>query len=134
MDITEILVYSFVGVMIFFSFLNVINMMSSSVEKRKKEFAMLMSVGMSPNDIKKMLWKESLVYGLKVLIYSFPICILIEYIFYKRILFIEIPFIPSWIAFIVVFTIIMLIIISTFLIGLNHFKKQNIIEALKDDM
>lgn len=134
MDITEILVYSFVGVMIFFSFLNVINMMSSSVEKRKKEFAMLMSVGMSPNDIKKMLWKESLVYGLKVLIYSFPICILIEYIFYKRILFIEIPFIPSWIAYIVVFTIIMLIIISTFLIGLNHFKKQNIIEALKDDI
>lgn len=133
MNIAEICVYSFVGIMIFFSFLNVVNMMCASVEKRRKEFAMLMSVGMSPNDIKKMLLKESLVYGLKAFIYSSPICIFLEWRLYKPFHTGEL-FIPSLLAHAISFIVIMLVMISTFLIGLNQFKKQNIIETLKDDM
>lgn len=133
MNMAEICVYSFVGIMIFFSFLNVVNMMCASVEKRRKEFAMLMSVGMSPNDIKKMLLKESLVYGLKAFIYSSPICIFLEWRLYKPFHTGEL-FIPSLLAHAISFIVIMLVMISTFLIGLNQFKKQNIIETLKDDM
>ena len=58
-------------------------MMSASIEKRKKEFAMFMSIGMSVNDMKKMLWKESSIYGIKSFVYSLPFCIIIEFLLYN---------------------------------------------------
>ena len=56
--IIEIFIYGFVCIMIFFTMLNIINMMSASIEKRKKEFGMMLSVGMSPHGIHKMIWYE----------------------------------------------------------------------------
>ena len=129
----ELFTYSFVIIMIIFSFLNILNIMSVSVEKRKKEMAMLMSVGMSIRHIKTMLWKESMIYGLKAFCYSLPFCIVIEYILYGM-SFSKEPFMPSWIIYFIALTGIMIVMMVAFQIGLNRLKKQNIIETLKDDM
>lgn len=129
----EIFIYSFVSIMITFSFLNILNMMIASVEKRRKEFAMLMSVGMSPHDITVMILKESLIYGIKAFAYSFPFCILIEYKLYTM-SFSEEPFMPSWIAYGISIITITFVMMIAFKVGLNRFKKQNIIETLKDDI
>ena len=53
MTIVEIFVYGFITILLIFTLLNILNMMSASIEKRKKEFAMFMSIGMSVNDMKK---------------------------------------------------------------------------------
>ena len=45
-----------------------------------------------------------------------------------------IPFRPSWIAYLISFIVMMIVMILTFKLGLNRFRKQNIIETLKDDM
>ena len=83
MTIVEIFVYGFVTIMLIFTLMNILNMMSASIEKRKKEFAMFMSIGMSVNDMKKMLWKESSIYGIKSFVYSLPFCIIIEFLLYN---------------------------------------------------
>ena len=133
MDITELSIYSFTIIMIFFSCLNIINLMIASIDQRKKEFAMMMSIGMSIQEIKRMLWKESFIYGIKAAFYSFPFCLFLEWglhsLFYSHTLFI-----PSIPVYIVTISILVIILRITFEIGLNRFKKQNIIETLKDDM
>ena len=134
--IVEIFIYGFVIVMIVFSFLNILNMMSASIEKRKKEFGMMLSVGMSNKGIHKMILFECLLYGVKTLLYSIPLSVIIEvYMFdigYGAAS--DLTFTPSYMAYFVSFVVIVLIMVSTFELGLSRFKKQNIIETLKDDM
>lgn len=134
--IVEIFIYGFVIVMIVFSFLNILNMMSASIEKRKKEFGMMLSVGMSNKGIHKMILFECLLYGVKTLLYSIPLSVIIEvYMFdigYGSAS--DVTFTPSYMAYFVSFVVIVLIMVSTFELGLSRFKKQNIIETLKDDM
>lgn len=132
--IMEIFIYGFVCIMIFFTMLNIINMMSASIDKRKKEFGMMLSVGMSPHGIYKMIWYESLIYGLKTFLYATPISIFIEWLLYNQIHIDGYAFSISYIAYIISFFVIMFVMVLTFQTGLNKFKKQNIIETLKDDM
>lgn len=132
--IFQILVYGFVSIMIFFTLVNIINMMSESIENRKKEFAMMLSVGMSPKGLYKVIWYESLIYGIKTLIYAMPICIFIEYIFYQQTYIEGYTFMISFEAYFICFIIIMFVMLLTFRTGLKALKRQNIIEALKDDM
>lgn len=132
--IIQIFVYGFVCIMILFTMLNIINMMSASIDKRKKELGMMLSVGMSPKGITKMLFYESFIYGLKTLLYGLPICIGIEWLFYDQISSSEMIFIPSFLAYMISFVVIIFVMLVTFRVGLNQFKKQNIIETLKDDM
>ncbi len=136
MTIVEIFIYGFVAILLLFTMLNIFNMMSASIEKRRKEFAMLMSVGMSLHDMTIMILKESLIYGIKAFVYSLPFSIIIEYLLYRLShLGIEtITFIPSWNAYFIAFVVLMTIMILTFKLGLNRLKKQNIIETLKDDI
>ena len=83
-QLVQIFVYGFVSIMVFFTLLNILNMMSASIEKRRKEFAMILSVGMSYKDMTKMIFIESFIYGIKTVIYGFPLCLLIEYIMYHH--------------------------------------------------
>lgn len=132
--IIQIFVYGFVCILILFALLNIINMMSASIHKRQKEFGMLLSVGMSPKDIQKKILYECLIYGLKTLLYGVPISIAIEYLLYLQLNTENIHFMPAIVAYIISFIVIMLVMVLTFKIGLSKFKKQNIIETLKDDM
>lgn len=132
--IVNIFIYGFVCIMIIFTLLNIINMMSASIDKRKKEFAMLMSVGMSSHSIQKMIWSECFIYGLKTIFYGIPICLIIELIIHYRIIGSESSFTPSIMAYVASFITIMIVMLLTFKICLNRFQKQNIIESLKDDM
>lgn len=132
--IIQIFIYGFVCIMILFTMLNIINMMSASIDKRKKELGMMLSVGMSPKDISKMLFYESFIYGLKTFLYGLPICIGIEWMFFDQMKTSDMIFIPSLVAYMIAFIVIVIVMLITFRFGLNKFKKQNIIETLKDDM
>lgn len=132
--IIQIFIYGFVCIMILFTMLNIINMMSASIDKRKKELGMMLSVGMSPKGISKMLFYESFIYGLKTLLYGFPICIGVEWLFFEQMKTSDMRFMPSVIAYMISFIVIIVVMLVTFRFGLNKFKKQNIIETLKDDM
>lgn len=132
--IAQIFIYGFVFIMILFTMLNIINMMSASIDKRKKELGMMLSVGMSPKGVTKMLFYESFIYGVKTLLYGFPICIGVEWLFYDLIKTGQTIFMPSFIAYVIAFIVIMFVMLVTFRVGLSKFKKQNIIETLKDDM
>lgn len=133
--VVQTFIYGFVLLLILFTLMNIINMMNSSISKRKKEFAMMLSMGMSPKGIKKIILYESLIYGFKTFLYGVPLSIAIEYFIFKMTYGNNgDPFHISILAYLISFLIIMLVMVITFRFSLRKLNKQNIIESLKDDI
>ncbi len=65
--------YVFIALISAIGVANIFNTISTSIILRKREFAMLKSVGMTPRGFHKMLFFESLFYGLKSLVIGLPI-------------------------------------------------------------
>ena len=61
--IVEVLVYGFIALISLITVFNIVNTISTGVAMRKKEFAMLKSVGMTPKGFNKMLILETFFYG-----------------------------------------------------------------------
>lgn len=62
---------------------NIFNTITTNMNLRKKEFAMLKSVGMTKKEFNRMIRLESIFYGLKSLIIGIPIGTLLSYAIYK---------------------------------------------------
>ncbi|MGY3778044.1 ABC transporter permease [Isobaculum melis] len=76
-------IYSFIGLMTLIGLVSVFNTLTTNIQLRKQEFAMLKSVGLTPQGFNKMIRFESLFYGLKALLYGLPISFLIMYLLYQ---------------------------------------------------
>jgi len=126
--------YGFVALITAICVANIFNTISTSISLRKQEFAMLKSVGMTPEGFNKMINYESLFYGIKALLYGLPISFGMMYLIYKVLSnsfgfnFI-IPWASVLIAVIAVFGVVGL----TMLYASSKIKKENIIEALKNE-
>ncbi|ENY8694181.1 TPA: ABC transporter permease [Clostridioides difficile] len=114
---------------------NVLATVSGNIRSRRQEFAMLRSVGLSPDGIKKMLVLEGLFLGITPLLLSIPVQIGIVYAFLRinEIYFIEyLPFAP--ISTIIGFTILILfIVIASYMTGYKQLKNENIVESIKNE-
>ena len=79
----SVLTYGFIVLITLISIANIFNTISTSISLRKREFAMLKSVGMTPKGFNKMINYESIFYGIKSLLYGLPISIGATYLIYK---------------------------------------------------
>lgn len=133
--IAKVFIYGFITLISIISVLNIINTISNSMNERRREFAMLRSVGMTPKSFKRMIYIEAGRYGAKALLFSFPVGVLIHFAMYKSLSgsmdfgFIVHP-IPYLLAIIAVFTIIGIAL----LYSIDKIRDDNIIETLKTDI
>ena len=63
----SVFIYGFIALITTISVANIFNTISTSISLRKREFAMLKSVGMTPKGFNKMINYESIFYGIKSL-------------------------------------------------------------------
>ena len=75
--VMQVFCYGFIVLMTLICIANILNTISTSIDLRRREFAMLKSVGMDPKAFNRMLVFESLLYGIKTLIYGIPLSILL---------------------------------------------------------
>ena len=75
----SVFTYGFIMLISFISIANIFNTISTSISLRKREFAMLKSVGMTPKGFNKMIHYESIFYGVKALAYGLPISVLVMF-------------------------------------------------------
>src|SRR5690606_35793603 len=68
--IMSVFTYGFIVLITAISIANILNTISTSISLRKREFAMLKSMGMTPKGFNKMINYESIFYGIKSLIYG----------------------------------------------------------------
>ncbi|MGN7300449.1 FtsX-like permease family protein [Ferdinandcohnia sp. SAFN-114] len=130
----SIFTYGFIALISLISIANIFNTISTSISLRKREFAMLRSVGMTPKGFNKMINYESVFYGVKALLYGLPISFVIMFLIYwsLRNTF-EYGFNLPWMSILFVVIIIFIIVGAAMLYSIQKVKKENIIDGLKQE-
>ena len=79
----KLILYMFISLIVLIAVTSIFNTISTSINLRRKEFAMLRSVGLSPKGFKKIIFFESFFFAFKSLIYSIPVAIYVIYLIYR---------------------------------------------------
>lgn len=134
--ILQVFIYGFIALMTLIAAANIFNTVSTSIDLRRKEFAMLKSVGVTPKGFRRMLQFESLFYGLKALIYGLPLSIGISLLMWYALNegSITIPFHLDWRIYLGVTVAVFLIVGLSMLYSTSKVKKDTIISALKSEV
>lgn len=130
----SIFTYGFITLITLISIANIFNTISTSIALRKRELAMLRSVGLTPNGFHKMLCYESIFYGLKALTYGLPLSILVMFAMHRSIGYtFDYAFQLPWRSIVFVIIMIFLIVTATMLYAISKIKKENIIDSIKQE-
>ncbi len=114
---------------------NVFNTISTNIKLRRRELAMLRSVGMSDHDFNKMMRFECVLYGMRTLLLGIPVSVLFSWLIYKGMdmgggdIDFIFPLSSMGISILGVF----LVIFITMLYTTGKIRKENIIDALRDE-
>ncbi|MFS1519234.1 ABC transporter permease [Bacillus sp. SCS-151] len=132
MLLIKVFSYGFTILITVISVANIFNTISTSIALRKREFAMLKSIGMTSKEFNKMINYESFFYGIKSLLYGLPISIVIIYAIHRAMMnTIKLEFSIPWADMIIVIIAIFLIVVVSMLYSSTKVKKDNIIDELK---
>ncbi len=82
-DCIKLVIYMVLGLIVFITVVSIIGAISSNLNLRRKEFAVLKSLGLSNRGFNKMIFYESLMLSLKSLLFGLLIFILIAVIFIR---------------------------------------------------
>ena len=127
-------VYVFIGIIALISVANVFNTISTNIGLRRREFAMLKSVGMTNSGFNRMMTYESILYGVKSLLYGLPVAVVITVVIHFVIgsefdMSFRMPWGAMGIAVLSVFTAVVI----TMMYALRKVKKANPIDELKSE-
>ena len=132
-----IFLYGFITVIALIGITNIFNTITTSMELRKREFAMLKSIGMTDKEFNRMIRLESLFYGFKSLIIGLPLGCILSYVIYyyytKYTNDLTITFSLPYFAIITGTIVVLLLIISIMKYSINKINKQNIIETIRNE-
>ena len=132
--ILQVFTYGFVVLLALISVANIFNTISTSIALRKREFAMLKSVGMTPQAFSQMMKYESLFYGLKALFYGLPLSFLVMVLLYRTVdRNFGFGFFVPWGSVIIAVAAVYLVVGITMLYGSRKVRKQNIIDGLRQE-
>lgn len=130
----SVFTYGFIVLITLISIANILNTISTSISLRKREFAMLKSVGMTPKGFNKMINYESIFYGINSLLYGLPISVIVMYLIHRSLMYtFSYGFTPPWTSIGYVIIAVFVIVSSAMLYSSAKVKKENIIDALKQE-
>lgn len=132
--VISIFLYGFIAVITAIGITNIFNTITTNMNLRKKEFAMLKSVGMTRKEFNRMIRLESIFYGIKSLVIGIPIGIGLSYLIYKAF---EIDMGMTYMLPVksIVISIVFVAVVIGIIMKYSMFKinKQNIIETIRND-
>ena len=133
--VVKILMYGFIGLITLIGVTSVFNTTSTSMALRKREFAVLISIGLTRKGFNKILFFESLFFGLKSLIYAIPVSLGVTIIIHYALadmMSINSIVIP-WKAIIISIVSVFVIVLLTMMYSTSKIKKHNIIEQIREE-
>lgn len=128
----QILTYGFIILISLIAVANVFNTISTNFMLRRKEFAMLRSMGMSPKGFNRMLYYECLIYGSKSVLYGIILTVMVSYVICKVIgIGADAGFVIPWGALITAIAGVFLVVFASMIYAMCRIRKNNIVEELK---
>ncbi|WP_106767558.1 FtsX-like permease family protein [Paenibacillus faecalis] len=132
--VTSVFLYGFVVLLGLICTATIINTISTGMALRKREFAMLASMGMTPKTMKRMIRFEGLFYGIKSLLYGLPISLGVIFLIYKILSRnFSFDFTLPWVDIIIAVVGVFFIVGMTILYATKKQKGQSIVETLKNE-
>ncbi|MEA4925346.1 MAG: FtsX-like permease family protein [Syntrophomonadaceae bacterium] len=135
MLVLGVFIYGFIILISLICIANIFNTITTNIALRHREFAMLRSVGMTPESFNRMIRFESIFYGLKALLYGLPISIAVSLLLHgTQADVFEVGFSLPWASYGVAVVLIFVIVGTTMLYSSAKIKKENIIDALRAEI
>jgi len=130
----SVFTYGFIVLITAISIANIFNTISTSISLRKREFAMLRSVGMTPQGFNKMIHYESIFYGVKALLFGIPISIVLMYWIHQAVMnSFNFTFTLPWVNILWCLVAVFVIVGSAMVYSGAKVKKENILDGLKQE-
>ncbi len=132
--IVRVFSYGFIVLISLIAAANVFNTMATNISLRRRDFAMLRSVGMTQKDLNRMLSDECLLYGSRALLLGIPVSCAITLLIYLSVdhgyqTVFRLPWAALGIAAVSVFAVVFV----SMLYARNKIKKDNPIDALRNE-
>ncbi len=132
--IIRVFSYGFIVLISLIAAANVFNTVSTNIILRRREFAMLRSVGMTQKDFHKMMLFECLLYGSRALLYGLPVACGVTYLIYLSVTEgYETAFHLPWTAIGIAALSVFLVVAATMMYSMKKVKNDNPIDALKNE-
>jgi putative ABC transport system permease protein len=127
--------YGFLTLITLIGVTNIINTLDTNIKLRRREIAMLRSVGLTPGGFRRMLNYESLFYGLTALLYGLPIAIAVCVFIYTQFgsgvgTF---AFTLPWGAIAICIAGILTIVFVTMMVSGAMIRNDNIVDTIKQE-
>ncbi len=130
----SVFLYGFIIVITLIGVTNIFNTITTNMNLRSKEFAMLKSIGMTKKEFNRMINLESIFYGIKSLIIGNILGIGLSYLIYKAIAEeMDFGFMLPYKSIIISIIFVMVIVGITMRYSLSKINKQNIIETIRKE-
>ena len=134
--VVDVFTYVFVAMISLIAVANVFNTISTNIKLRRRELAMLRSIGMSDRDFNKMMNFECAFYGMRTLLFGLPAAGICSWLIYCGMAAggADVSFVFPWASMAVSAFSVFFIVFITMVFAVGKLKKENIIDALRDDM
>ena len=132
--IINVFSYGFIALISLIAAANVFNTVSTNISLRRREFAMLKSVGMSHKEMNRMMNFECILYGSRALLYGLPVSAVITWFIYHVISegFTTGFYLP-WGAIGIAVLSVFLVVFATMMYSMKKIQADNPIDALKNE-
>lgn len=132
--ILQVFAYGFIVLISMIAAANVFNTISTNLALRRREFAMLKSVGMTTRGLNRMMNFECLLYGSKALLYGLPAASGVTYLIYQAVSNgYSTGFRLPWTAIGIAVCSVFAVVFVTMMYAMSKIKKENPIDALRNE-
>ncbi len=130
----KILLYGFISLVTLIGITSVFNTITTSISLRKREFSILRSVGLTPQGFNKMIWFESIFFGLKSLLYALPVGIVLSILIADNMnTLVEFHYSLPLEAIMMAVVGVFVIVLITMWYSTSKMKKENILESIREE-
>ena len=132
--VISIFLYGFICVITLIGVTNIFNTITSNMELRQKEFAMLKSVGMTKKEFNHMINLETLFYSSKSLIYGSILGIIGSYFVHRAFASrIDTQFVLPYKAILICILFVFIVVYMIMKYSINKINRQNMIETIRKE-
>lgn len=127
-------VYGFVGMLTLIAVTSVISTINANIRSRSREFAALLSVGMTRSGVKKMLNLESILCSIRSLVLGLPIGVACAYLLYQGMgISAEVPFSFPWFYIVECMIGVFIVTWVTMRYSASRIKGGSIVETIRGE-
>ena len=112
---------------------NIFNTVTTGMELRGKEFAMLQSIGMTKREFDKMIRMESVFYGSKALIIGVVSGTILSYVIYISAGESQLKYTLPLLAIVMSVIVVIILLLGIMKYSIAQIRKQNIIETIRNE-